>query len=149
MNIRNMAPEDCGAISIIEQESPSPWTPAQILAELPLPESIVLVSTGDDGNINGWCCSRYCGPEAELLKIAVAGSERRKGVAKKLLRVLIKKLAAVNVSILFLEVRSKNEPACKFYCSQGFAQVGERAGYYANPRDNALIYRKELLYIDG
>lgn len=144
-----MAPQDCGAIVAIEQESPSPWTSAQILAELPLPESIVLVATGDDGNVIGWCCSRTCGPEAELLKIAVAASGRRRGVATKLLETLVQILTASGVDSLFLEVRSQNEPAVEFYRSQGFEKVGERPAYYASPRDNALIYRKELLYSDG
>lgn len=143
-----MAPGDIGAIVIIEQESPSPWTSAQILTELSLSESVALVATGNDGHIVGWCCSRFCGPDAELLKIAVTGSERRKGVARQLLDALAKTLTGNRVENLFLEVRSQNEPACNFYRSQGFDKVGERPAYYSNPRDNALIYRKELLYSD-
>lgn len=103
----------------------------------------------DGGNIVGWCCSRHHGPEAELLKIAVTGGARRRGIARELLDTLIEILTNNGVESLFLEVRSQNEPACHFYRSQGFEQVGMRPAYYANPRDNALIYRKELLYSDG
>ena len=44
---------------------------------------------------------------------------------------------------LMLEVRVSNTPAQKLYESLGFSQVGRRPKYYVNPREDALILRKE------
>ena len=44
---------------------------------------------------------------------------------------------------LTLEVRASNEPAIKLYRKLGFVQVGKRPNYYFNPREDALILRKE------
>ena len=44
---------------------------------------------------------------------------------------------------LTLEVRASNTPAQALYEKLGFAQVGRRPKYYQNPREDALILRKE------
>ena len=45
---------------------------------------------------------------------------------------------------LMLEVRQSNAPAIALYEQLGFVQVGLRKNYYRNPKENALILRKEL-----
>ena len=42
-----------------------------------------------------------------------------------------------------LEVRATNEPAKRLYEKMGFESVGVRRNYYRNPREDALILRKE------
>ena len=42
-----------------------------------------------------------------------------------------------------LEVRQSNAPAIALYEQLGFEQVGLRPNYYRNPKENALILRKE------
>jgi len=49
-----------------------------------------------------------------------------------------------NIRMLLLEVRISNEPAIALYTKLGFEQVGRRPRYYHNPREDALILRKEL-----
>ena len=46
---------------------------------------------------------------------------------------------------LLLEVRVSNAPAIRLYEKLGFVQVGRRPRYYTNPREDALILRKELI----
>ena len=144
MPLRRMAPIDLGAIVEIEQESPSPWTPEQIADELAFAGSVTLVSTDQEENVLGWCCARIAGEEAELLKIAVHPEKRRVGSGDALLVYLENTLKKKGVGMLFLEVRSKNLPALHFYRKHGFAQVGQRSGYYSDPVDDALILRKEI-----
>jgi len=47
-----------------------------------------------------------------------------------------------------LEVRASNDPARLLYEKLGFQQAGRRPGYYRNPREDALILRKEWSYED-
>ena len=42
-----------------------------------------------------------------------------------------------------LEVRVSNDPAIALYEKLGFQQVGRRKNYYRNPKEDALILRKE------
>ena len=44
---------------------------------------------------------------------------------------------------LTLEVRASNAPAQALYEKLGFREVGRRPKYYQNPREDALILRKE------
>jgi len=47
------------------------------------------------------------------------------------------------VTCLTLEVRASNAPAIRLYDKLGFVEVGSRPGYYHNPKEDALILRKE------
>lgn len=144
MVVREMTPEDLGQVAHIEQEYDSPWTPALLSAELAYSGSIAYVAVDSSGLVVGWCCARTVATESELLKIAVWPMSRRHGIARLLLCTLLKKLREKKIVTLFLEVRSRNEPACCFYRANGFIEVGVRSGYYSNPKDNALIFRKDL-----
>ena len=44
---------------------------------------------------------------------------------------------------LMLEVRVSNDPAIALYEKLGFRLVGRRKNYYRNPKEDALILRKE------
>lgn len=134
---------DLESIQRIEQISYSPYSLSQLLAELKQKNSLVLVAVSGQ-TVIGWCGSRVIPPEAELLKIAVHPDYRRQGVGAKLLRHLEEKLAGNNVTDVYLEVRSMNDTAVKFYLKFGFFQVGLRKKYYSSPQDDALIYKKEI-----
>ncbi|WP_169309011.1 ribosomal protein S18-alanine N-acetyltransferase [Desulforhopalus sp. IMCC35007] len=135
----------------IEQQTFSPWSQSSLIEELHQDRGVVFVAeeaadlciSGID-RILGWCACRFCVPEAELLKIAVHTRARRQGLAIHLLKHLEQFLVSKGVDTLFLEVRSQNQSALNLYVKSGFLQVGKRSGYYSNPEDNALIYRKKI-----
>jgi ribosomal-protein-alanine N-acetyltransferase len=143
---RQLALGDLGQVAEIEQQSVSPWTAAQIADELSCATGTARVAVDAEGRVLGWCCARYIGPEAELLKIAVSSDSRRSGIAGRLLLHLEKCLAELQVETIFLEVRSRNSAALHLYLKHNFIEVGVRTGYYSDPADNALIFRKELPY---
>jgi ribosomal-protein-alanine N-acetyltransferase len=134
---------DLKGVEGIEQISYSPYSFSQIFSELEQKNSLLLVAVSGQ-TIVGWCCSRFVPPEAELLKIAVLPEFRRQGIAALLLHTLEQKLTGNNVTDVYLEVRSMNEAAIKFYLKFGFFQVGLRKKYYSSPQDDALIYKKEI-----
>jgi ribosomal-protein-alanine N-acetyltransferase len=136
-----MAREDVEAVADLEKQVPSPWNISLISSELDYASTLALVAEAT-GEVAGWCCCRHESPEAELLKVTVAAKWRRRSVATRLLISLENKLRAIGVESLYLEVRSKNVPATKFYDQAGFTVHGRRINYYSQPSDDALILQK-------
>ena len=138
-----MIGRDVEIVVRLEKQAPSPWGRSLIKDELNRNHSITLVAVVAD-EVVGWCCSRYVKEEAELLKISVAQSWRRRSVAKFMLAALEKQLRTVAVLTLYLDVRSENLPALSFYRQVGFTVTGRRINYYSQPRDDAVILRKPI-----
>ncbi len=137
-----MIEADLGGVVAIESENPSPWSADLLARELKIQEAIQFVAEGADAQILGWCACRIVRPEAELLKIAVKEKNRESGIGLSLCRHLFGELEKRHVTSLFLEVRSNNHTALKFYKKHGFLQVGIRPGYYSAPPDSAIILKK-------
>ena len=135
---------DVPDVARIEQASFSPWPESLIAAELARPGGVQLVAVDDDGIMAGWCCGGT-GLEAELLKIAVAPEFRRRGTGAALLSRLEDLCRDRGSEVMFLEVRAANAIAVGLYEMLGYARVGCRKKYYADPQDDALILKKSLL----
>jgi ribosomal-protein-alanine N-acetyltransferase len=69
-----------------------------------------------------------------LISTAVKRGERRKGFGQKLFMFALKDTEEER---LWLEVRSKNDSAIRFYKSMGMDAIGKTPGYYGD--DDALI----------
>jgi ribosomal-protein-alanine N-acetyltransferase len=98
------------------------------------------------GKLAGFILSRVAMGEAEILSVAVARACRSTGLAGKLLRLHLSRLAALGVKAVFLEVEENNTSAIRLYRRAGFAQVGRREGYYpghAAP-SAALVLRRDI-----
>ena len=119
-----------------------PWSEASVRSELTNPLSVWLVAV-EDGCVAGYIGSQSVMGEADMMNVAVLPDQRRKGIAEKLVQALVAALARNGVHCLTLEVRASNEPAKALYEKLGFVSVGRRPNYYRNPREDALILRKE------
>jgi ribosomal-protein-alanine N-acetyltransferase len=94
----------------------------------------------------GFVVSRIAADQAEILSIAVDASHRGLGLARKMLGVHLRRLAAYGVAAVFLEVDEGNVAARRLYAGFGFTEVGRRESYYA-PADGAaaaLVLRLDL-----
>ena len=80
--------------------------------------------------------------EANLQKIAVIESERRKGIATELIEFSIEYLKSQNIKSFYLEVNENNLIAIKVYEKLGFNNISTRSNYYGN--ESAIIYQKYL-----
>jgi ribosomal-protein-alanine N-acetyltransferase len=91
--------------------------------------------------------SRIAADQAEILSIAVAPSHRGMGLARRMLGVHLRRLAAYGVGSVFLEVDEHNVPARRLYAGFGFSQVGRRNSYYATADGAAaaLVLRRDLV----
>ena len=98
-------------------------------------------------NETGYALARVVLDEAELMLIGTVPAARRTGAASALLAELEAKLVARGAVRLMLEVSASNHAAVGFYKSHGFAETGERPGYYGHgdsPGHAALLFEKAL-----
>ncbi len=79
--------------------------------------------------------------ELEILNIAVASTERQKGLGWLLLNKVLQTAVTMGVQNAILEVRQSNTAALALYAKAGFTQVGLRKNYYQNPLEHALVLR--------
>jgi len=139
-----MIPSDVAAIAELEKVCFSdPWSADSIAYELVNPLSYWLVAELD-GVVAGYVGSQSVLDAADMMNIAVAPNYRKRGIGQALVNALTDYLSKNNVIALLLEVRVSNRPAISMYEKLGFQQVGKRPNYYRNPREDALILRKEL-----
>ena len=93
----------------------------------------------------GLILSRIVQDEAEILSIAVASARRGRGLARQLLDINLRRLAALGARSVFLEVEEGNISARRLYRRAGFQEVGRRERYYAPERGAAaLVLRRDL-----
>ena len=120
-----------------------PWSEKSIASELTNPLSLWLVAVEDD-RVAGYVGSQSVMDESDMMNVAVHPDFRRQGVAEKLVLELVAALAKNDNHCLTLEVRASNVSAISLYEKLGFAQIGLRKNYYRNPKEDALILRKEF-----
>ena len=119
-----------------------PWSEMSIAHELESLWSYWLVAVDGD-TVAGYIGSQSSIDEADIMNVAVHPDYRRQGIAENLINTLVAELKKRGCHALLLEVRASNTPAITLYEKLGFAQVGCRKNYYRNPKEDALILRKE------
>ena len=143
MIITKMKPEHVLQVASLEKLCFSdPWSEASVASELNNPLSLWLVAE-ENGVVLGYVGSQTVLDETDMMNIAVRPDYRRQGIANRLITELIAQLKNRGSRMLTLEVRSSNITAIALYDGYGFQQIGLRKNYYRNPKEDALILRKE------
>ena len=143
MEIRKMKKEDILQLAELEKLCFSdPWSVSAFEYELKNPLSLWLVAA-EGGTVAGYIGSQTVMGETDMMNVAVDPSYRRQGIAEQLIEKLIEGVKQKGAICLLLEVRASNAPAIRLYEKLGFSQVGRRPSYYRNPKEDALILRKE------
>ena len=96
----------------------------------------------------GFIMSRLVEDEAEILSVAVAGQRRGRGLARNLLNLHLRRLAALGARAVFLEVDEHNKAAIRLYDRAGFHEISRRPNYYQGPGGQAvaaLVLRRDLV----
>ena len=119
-----------------------PWSVNSIASELDNKLAFWLVATDED-RVAGYIGSQTVMDETDMMNVAVHPDFRRKGIAEALVNALVENLQRMGSHCLTLEVRASNVPAIALYEKLGFSEIGRRKNYYRNPREDALILRKE------
>ena len=118
------------------------WSEKSVASELANQLSLWLVVLEEDA-VAGYVGSQTVMDETDMMNVAVHPDHRRKGIAEALVDALVEALKEKGSHCLTLEVRASNAPAIGLYEKLGFQQVGLRKNYYRNPKEDALILRKE------
>ncbi len=119
-----------------------PWSEKSVASELDNKWALWLVAREDE-TVVGYIGSQTAVDETDVMNVAVHPNYRRRGIAEALIVELVAELKQRGSHALMLEVRSSNAPAIALYEKLGFQQVGCRKNYYRNPKEDALILRKE------
>ena len=131
--LRAGTPRDIDTVEALMAQAFDPrfgeaWTRGQCLGVLAMPGVRLLLAYLDDAPA-GFAMTRTVADEVELLLLATAPAQRRRGVGAALLRALIAEAESEELAKIHLEVRAGND-AVRLYTGYGFAKVGERRGYY-------------------
>ena len=130
-------PSDFAAIVTLEEESFSnPWTPDALAEMLAAPVTRLFVARRPGGEIVAFCLCWLIEGELHINTVAVEVTNRRQGIATRLLREI---LAMTGASRATLEVRASNRAALKLYEGLGFQQTAVRPRYYSSPEEDGLI----------
>jgi len=133
-------------IIAIENQLLSPWTQGQIEEELALTHGWQFIATQPPSpNILGYIFGSVCIDEAEIRKLAVSAELRRQGLGRRLLAHALAFLQAQQVNSCFLELRESNTAALGLYSGFNFKKIGLRKSYYNNPKEHAIILKKQIL----
>lgn len=135
----NMEKSHVPYVAAIESEIFSaPWS-EQAFADTLAMENVIFLIASVNGRVAGYCGIYLAADEGEITNVAVAASYRRHKIAWMLLHETMEKAREKGAQRIFLEVRSRNEPAIQLYRKTGFQKTGVRRNYYTHPDDDALV----------
>lgn len=142
IEICRMQEQDLDQVAAIEARTFSePWSRQGFADTYRKKENCYLVAK-ENGQVLAYCGFWSALDEADICNVAVRGDVRRRGLAEAMLKKLLDEGRRLGVSAFTLEVRVGNAPAIALYHKLGFTDAGVRPGFYAKPREDALIMWK-------
>ena len=146
--VRAMRTEDVPQVALLEKQIFSrPWSVDSFEKALTYPEQILLVAeetAGEEKVIHGYSILFAAADQADVSNIAVDPAFRGQKIGDALMREMLNRAKEKGVREVFLEVRESNAPAIGLYQKYGFSQIGVRKAYYEEPREDALLMKKEF-----
>lgn len=129
----------------IENENfTEPWSERSFYEMADAEFVLALCAFNEADKLVGYVFGDFVVDTGEVLDIAVDKEYKKQGVGGFLIGSLHKILKERKATECFLEVRESNEPAKCLYAKMGYLPIGVRKNYYKNPKENAIVLRKEL-----
>ena len=123
---------------------PDPWSKKLLEDLLAEEHALTLAAVAGDGAVLGYVSLSWVLDEGYINNVAVRPDCRRMGIATALLEALRRQGLVMGLSFLTLEVRESNRGARALYAGLGFAEAGQRRGYYLHPKEDAIIMTLEF-----
>lgn len=108
-----------------------------------------LMTAEENNELIGYLAYTVIAEEMEILNVAVAPRQRRRGIGQRLLAAVLDEAEGETIAFCFLDVRASNDPAIGLYGKFGFERIGRRKRYYPDNREDALLYRLDLRKTPG
>lgn len=144
VNFRNGLEKDIAEIARLEKEAFSDaWSQQSIGDTLQQKQAFVAVAEEAE-RVIAYCIIYYVLDEAEIARIAVNQTLRRRGIGQGLLNYICQWCKEKQIQRLCLDVRQSNEVAKGFYAQYGFVVDGIRKGFYENPKEDAVLMSKAM-----
>ena len=145
MEIIRMNESHVASVAAIEKEcfGRDAWSERSVAGELTNALALWLVAVEGEA-VAGYVGSQTVCNETDMMNVAVTADFRRQGIGEQLVTALVEELKAMDSRCLTLEVRASNTPAQAMYEKLGFTEIGRRPRYYQNPKEDALILRKDF-----
>ena len=123
---------------------PRPWPEASWRAELARSFCTITLAVVDT-RVVGLACDWSLPPDnAHLLRLATLPECRGRGIGWDLLCAVIARAQTAGCAGIVLEVGRGNGDARRLYERAAFVTIGERARYYVDPSDDAIVMRRTL-----
>jgi len=143
--VRAMTAADVTRVAALERSIfPDAWSRGAFLQEVEGGSHGFPVVLTDGPRILAYMVSWIIADETHLGNIAVAPEARRKGLAQRLLDVLIERSRERGSRLITLEVRRSNRAARALYEKYGFYPAMVRRAYYSNNGEDAVVMVKML-----
>lgn len=134
---------DAAALARLAAASlPEPWSEAGFAEEIEAPGARVWIVRDPAGAPIAYLVAHRVLDEIQVLSLAVASGQRRRGLGRSLVEHALGEEAALAAA--HLEVRSNDAGAQAFYASLRFRPVGRRIGFYPGGID-AISMRRDVL----
>ncbi|SBS72798.1 Ribosomal-protein-alanine acetyltransferase [uncultured Mycobacterium sp.] len=134
----------CAELENMLFEGDDPWPDVAFIRELAAPHNRYVTARVDDKLVGYAGISRLGRAEPfeyEIHTVGVDPAYQGHGIGRQM---MIDLLGAVGPeSVVYLEVRTDNEPAIALYTSLGFARVGVRKRYYRVSGADAYTMRRD------
>ena len=149
--IRRATLENLDALVALEESCFSvPWSRKSFEAELEGNQfSRVLIIPHSEGSqkvqVIGYICAWIIFEEIRFLNVAVHPEFRRQGLARQLIREVLRLGSAAGCCRGMLEVRETNTAAKNLYESFHFLTYATRKSYYTNPTEDAILMIRQSL----
>ncbi|MFH2133901.1 MAG: ribosomal protein S18-alanine N-acetyltransferase [Pseudomonadota bacterium] len=146
MILRDMKEADLEGVLAIERAVHAhPWTLGNFSDALRSGYQCKVYETAER-ELVGYAVIMLAVDEAELLDIAIASAQQRKGLGKKLLNEMLALGRKNEMRRMVLEVRASNASAVALYRSAGFSDIGLRRDYYPAHagREDAILMGRGL-----
>lgn len=136
---------DLDAVCAIERRTfPLPWARDQFADLLTHRAGLGWVAWHPSAGVAGYAIGWVAADEAELADLAVTEDLRGLGLGTGLVRAFAREAGVRGARRMYLEVRTSNSGAQRLYERLGFRVVGRRAGYYQQPREDAVAMGVDL-----
>ncbi|HEY0525646.1 MAG TPA: GNAT family N-acetyltransferase [Stellaceae bacterium] len=126
-----------------------PWSPQAVADVLAMPGASGWLAYGADGMPAAFLLALSLVPEVEILSIGVAPVARRRGLARRLIELLVELARQRGAREVLLEVAEDNAAARRLYAQAGFEPIGRRPNYYKRGDDAVAALSLRLILGSG